>query len=456
MGRHFTYSRLRTAPPETLLAFLGRHFPYHDAARWAAQVAAGLVQVGGAVCTDGDRVLRQQDRITYDPPAAAEPDVDGAFRLLHCDAAVAVFDKPANLPVAEGGRYSKHTLAALAAPSLPPPPPGMPSTAAAAAVADGGEAAPAAAARLYPVHRLDKDTSGVVVMARTPRAAEALAAQFAAHAAALERAGSAADGGAAATSAAGAVPGDGDVAAAAKEYDVVLLGTLRSPRVCRWNIGRATEAPAAGGAGAVDAPPAPPAPPTAPSRRRGRSNEALADARGAATAGAPGDEVAIDKLCMNVFPRGGRLGKPARTEVTPLATAGGLTLARVRLFTGRTHQIRVHCAAMGHPVAGDKLYLPRPPPTGSPDGDDAATVATVPGAEYLRRVRTNAAMEVRLDTGDAEAAAGVLLVPRQLLHARRLEFVHPETKQLLSFESDGLAAFCREVPGLASLFPPTG
>ena len=49
-------------------------------------------------------------------------------------------------------------------------------------------------------------------------------------------------------------------------------------------------------------------------------------------------------------------GQAAHTEFVPLATGGGYTLAEVRPFTGRLHQIRVHAAWLGHPVAGDKLY----------------------------------------------------------------------------------------------------
>lgn len=49
-------------------------------------------------------------------------------------------------------------------------------------------------------------------------------------------------------------------------------------------------------------------------------------------------------------------GQPARTRFTPLDWRGGKTLARVEPETGRLHQIRVHAAAIGNPVAGDKLY----------------------------------------------------------------------------------------------------
>ena len=54
--------------------------------------------------------------------------------------------------------------------------------------------------------------------------------------------------------------------------------------------------------------------------------------------------------------RTGAEGKPSRTDYRVLASAGGHTLLRAVPVTGRTHQIRVHFAAIGHPLAGDDLY----------------------------------------------------------------------------------------------------
>ncbi len=58
-------------------------------------------------------------------------------------------------------------------------------------------------------------------------------------------------------------------------------------------------------------------------------------------------------------------GRAARTTLHVAERLPGYTLLDVELHTGRTHQIRVHCAAIGHPVAGDRLYAPRRvPPRG--------------------------------------------------------------------------------------------
>ncbi len=58
---------------------------------------------------------------------------------------------------------------------------------------------------------------------------------------------------------------------------------------------------------------------------------------------------------MAVVPEA-RGGRPATTRYRVLGTAAGISLLEVELLTGRTHQIRVHCKAIGHPLAGDPAY----------------------------------------------------------------------------------------------------
>ena len=71
-------------------------------------------------------------------------------------------------------------------------------------------------------------------------------------------------------------------------------------------------------------------------------------------------------------PRGGSLveqcvrpdGKPARTRYETVRRAGDRSLLRLELETGRTHQIRVHLAYIGHPILGDTVYGNRKPVPG--------------------------------------------------------------------------------------------
>jgi len=96
-------------------------------------------------------------------------------------------------------------------------------------------------------------------------------------------------------------------------------------------------------------------------------------------------------------------GKPAITHYKVLRSWGtSCALISCRLQTGRTHQIRVHMAHIGHPLVGDPVYLRRTP----------ATARTLPPA-------------VR----DA-----LLAFPRQALHAASLGFRHPISGQALHFE----------------------
>ena len=59
-------------------------------------------------------------------------------------------------------------------------------------------------------------------------------------------------------------------------------------------------------------------------------------------------------------------GKPARTHYEVVESFGNFSLLKVRLETGRTHQIRVHLAAIDHPVTGDRVYGRPPTPATSP------------------------------------------------------------------------------------------
>jgi 23S rRNA pseudouridine1911/1915/1917 synthase len=99
-------------------------------------------------------------------------------------------------------------------------------------------------------------------------------------------------------------------------------------------------------------------------------------------------------------------GQPARTGVTVLESRGGYSLVRCELHTGRQHQIRLHLAAVGCPIVGDKLY----------GVDDTMLARAADG------VLTEADLE-RLE------------LPRQALHAHRYSLTHAITGDHLEVES---------------------
>jgi len=121
----------------------------------------------------------------------------------------------------------------------------------------------------------------------------------------------------------------------------------------------------------------------------------------------------------------------ARTAVTHYQVVerldtrfGKFTLLSVQIETGRTHQIRVHMASIGHPVVGDTLY-------------GAAAELRDAGAARLasRKAQANAQEEV-------------LCLGRNFLHAAKLEFAHPLTAKPLEFEAPlppELAAFLKQL-----------
>jgi 23S rRNA pseudouridine1911/1915/1917 synthase len=254
--------------------------------------------------------------LTVPPPTPARPAPQSIpFGILYEDNDLIVLDKPTGLVVHPAPGNEDGTLVNALLAHCGDTLPGI-----------GGERRPGI------VHRLDKDTSGVMVVAKTQAAMVALTATF-----------------------------------AARDLDRAYLALA-------WGV-------AAPLAGEIE--------------------------------GAIGRDPR-DRKRMTVRAHG---GKAALTRFSTLRVwHGGVSLLECRLATGRTHQIRVHLAASGHPVVGDPLYLRRIP----------APARLVP----------------------EPARSRLLDFPRQALHAARLGFRHPRTGKDLAFETPIPADFAALVAAL--------
>jgi 23S rRNA pseudouridine1911/1915/1917 synthase len=279
-------------------------------------VDVGAVRLGSAPATDRARRLRPGERLAVDPVALAALGAPGSlpssaalvpFTVVHEDAELIVVDKPAGVVVHPGAGNRTGTLAAGLLERYPE-------------LASLPEAGAGGIERPGIVHRLDKETSGLMAVARTPDAYRSLTAQLA------DR-------------------------TMGRSYLALVLGVLEADR------------------GAVDAP-------------IGRS------------------ATARTKMAVSRSGRAARTGYEVRRRFSSPLPA---TLVECTLETGRTHQIRVHMAAIGHPVLGDRAY---------------------------------------------GGSRGSVPVPRTMLHAWRLTLRHPGTGEVVSFEAplapdfaDGLGRF---------------
>lgn len=115
---------------------------------------------------------------------------------------------------------------------------------------------------------------------------------------------------------------------------------------------------------------------------------------------------AIQRQRMTIPPQGGR---EARTHYQRLEVYRDIASGvQCDLETGRTHQIRVHMAAIGHPLVGDALY----------------------------GLQENAQLSLLRKAGyDEGAQKAVLGFPRQALHAAAIRFIHPVTEEEMDFEA---------------------
>jgi 23S rRNA pseudouridine1911/1915/1917 synthase len=286
----------------------------HSRSQLQRLIADGCVTVDGTVAVKPNTIVHDGDRIEVDVPAPQPSHLEPEpldLEILHQDPDIAVLNKPAGMVVHPGAGHASGTLVNALLHHMDD------------LSGIGGELRPGI------VHRLDRGTSGVMVVAKNDAAHQELARQF--HDREIE-----------------------------KEYIALVWGVVQAGRRIDAAIGRDS------------------------------SNRQKMSAR----------------------------AKHAREAVTRITRAHhlpGLTLCQVAIHTGRTHQIRVHLSAIGHPIVGDALY----------------------GGVH-RRV-----------AGDIRA---VQRLERPFLHAARLVFKHPRDARRLEFVAplaDDLTAVLNDLPGWA-------
>lgn len=141
-------------PPEQegirLDLYLQKRFTYRSRASWQNAVRHGEIRLNGTQ-TRPSRVLHAGEIISFQLEEQEEPDVCTQFKVLLETPDFLAVDKPGDLPVHPAGRFFRNTLSELLRPHY-------------------GE--------VFPVNRLDRETSGIVLLARTGKSAGELAALF--------------------------------------------------------------------------------------------------------------------------------------------------------------------------------------------------------------------------------------------------------------------------------------
>lgn len=144
--------RLLADKPERLMAFLRRRLPDWKRKTLEQRVQSGCVRVNGEVVTRND-LLEASDEVVVSGQGEAESPRPGGLPVLYEDDALIAVDKPAGLLSVSTDRQSERTALAIVRESMSRP--GMP-------------------ARLWPVHRLDRETSGVLLFAKSREAQQAV------------------------------------------------------------------------------------------------------------------------------------------------------------------------------------------------------------------------------------------------------------------------------------------
>ncbi|TAL38865.1 MAG: RluA family pseudouridine synthase [Spirochaetes bacterium] len=133
-------------------AYLSRRYTYLSRNAWQAEIKRGRIFLNESCMTNPHRTVRAGDRIRFSGMRVEEPPVDDRVGILFEDQWLAVLDKSGNMPVHPAGRYFNNTLVRIMERKM--------------------------GCALLPVHRLDRETSGVILFAKDSRTASAIQRNF--------------------------------------------------------------------------------------------------------------------------------------------------------------------------------------------------------------------------------------------------------------------------------------
>lgn len=136
--------------------YLSKRFKYRSRTQWVVMIEAGRILINGVTCRASQRV-RTGDQVEYLLERKPEPAVRTDITTLYEDDSLLVVDKPPNLPVHPSGRYFRNTLLSIL-------------------LARRGETLDTASIRI--AHRIDRETSGIVLFGKSRQTTFRLATQF--------------------------------------------------------------------------------------------------------------------------------------------------------------------------------------------------------------------------------------------------------------------------------------
>ena len=269
--------------------YLAERFSYYSRTEWKKIITDGQVACNRETILNPHKIIKAGDLVTYFSPDIEEPAVDKNYSIVYQDEWLVAANKPGNLPVHPVAVYYRNTLLTIMEEDLK--------------------------IKLYPIHRLDRETSGAILFAKNSKTASSLGRNF---------------------------------KNVRKTYIALVHGEPGWKELT------------------VDVP-------------IGQDVKSRIKKKRSAFPGAE---------------------KSAITKFKKLMPFNGYTLLKAMPFTGRFHQIRVHCSYLGLPIVGDKLY-----------GLDETA--------YIEYAKGNLSGEL----------AAKMELPRSALHSRSIYLYHPELKK---------------------------